>query len=101
MYVVAMYGTPDAVAGASTPLRGPMMCSTWMPASRSQPAAPNTAAFSDLAPCDPPVTSSTGRSVRRPKCALALSPSPSRSRSAISRRIGMPMYLPFRSWVSG
>ena len=53
------------------------------------------------APCDPPVTSNTGRSGRSPKWERALSPTASLSRPAISRLIGMPMYVAFLSTASG
>ena len=65
------------------------------------PIAPASARFSDLAPCEPPKTSSTGRSARSPKCARALSPSANRSSSAICRLIGSPRYCALRSLVSG
>src|ERR1017187_6589195 len=67
------------------------MCSTCTPAARSRPAAPAAARFSELAPCDPPVTSRTGRSGRSPKWARALSLIASRFSPLISRWIGIPI----------
>ncbi len=75
---------------------GPVTWSTWTPPSAKAGAAPRTARLIDAAPWEPPVTSSTGRSSRRPYVVRASSRSAARSRVAIIRRIGSPTYVAWR-----
>ena len=57
--------------------------------------------MSRRAPCEPPVTSSVGRSGSRPKNARASARSAARSSCEIIRRIGSPTYSACGSGVSG
>ena len=69
---------------------GPAACSTWTPAAASARRRPRTAALSRRAPCEPPETSSVGRSGSQPERGPALAARAARSRVAIDRRSGMP-----------
>ena len=53
------------------------------------------------APCEPPVTTSVGRSGSSPKKARASARSAARSSPEIIVRIGRPTYSALRSGVSG
>ena len=83
--------------GASPRPAGPTTCSTWTPASASAADAPETAWLSRRAPCEPPVTSSIGRSGSRPKNRAAPRRAcAARSRPRDHRRIGSPTYSAVR-----
>ena len=69
------------------------MCSTCTPAARSGAAAPDTAQLIARAPCEPPVTSSTGPSGSQPEPRRASARSAARSRLAIAGRSGIPIAM--------
>src|ERR1700733_15682849 len=75
-YGTATYGTGPGGGWISFRCLGPVTCSTCTPALVIAPTAPASARFSDTAPCEPPVTSSTGRAGLAPQGAPALSPAP-------------------------
>ena len=76
---------------------GPTTCSTWTPASAERAARrAETDWLSRRAPCEPPVTSSVGRSGSSPKDARASARSAARSSVEIIRRIGRPTYVGVR-----
>ena len=77
------------------------MCSTCTPAARSAAAAPDTAALIARAPCEPPVTSSTGPSGRRPNRCRAAPRSAGRSSPVIAGRSGIPMAVAWGSRTPG
>ena len=84
-------GPPGVVSGVASPF-GPTMCSTCTPAAAKAGAAAATDWLSRRAPCDPPVTSSVGRSGSSPKAGTPLGAQcAARSRVLIIRRIGRPM----------
>jgi len=59
---------------AWTACYSPVRCSTCTSAARSAAAAPDTAALTARAPCEPPVTISTGRRVGPNRCRAGRSP---------------------------
>ena len=67
----------------------------------SASAAPTAARFSVAAPCEPPKTSSVGRSASRPKAVRASARSAGRSSELIAVRSGMPTCSPRCSGVPG
>jgi hypothetical protein len=77
------------------------MCSTCTPASRSTAAAPDTAGLIAWAPCEPPVTISTGPSGRSPNRCRAAPRSAGRLSPVIAGRSGMPMAVACASLTLG
>ncbi|CAG7398241.1 hypothetical protein PICSAR7_04172 [Mycobacterium avium subsp. paratuberculosis] len=69
---------------------GPCACSTDTPAAASCAAAPDTARFSEAAPCEPPNTSNTRASSANPKCRRASARSAARSSEVMASRTGTP-----------
>ena len=86
---------PRSARASASPF-GPMTCSTCTPASARARAAAETDWLSRRAPCEPPVTSSVGRSGSRPKNARASARIAARSSREIIRPDRQPDVLGVR-----
>ncbi len=97
-----MYGgIPGICCTCGSSFFGPTACRIWIPACWSQGATCWTTSFSRRAPWEPPETSRVGRLGSRPNIARASGRTAARSRVAMERRSGMPMYRASRSLLSG
>ncbi len=101
MYGTVTYGGPDGGAVTSVGLFGPTTCRIWTPAARRRGAAAATVSLSLRAPCEPPNTRSVGRSGCSPNSVRPNGRIACRSRVAMLRRSGMPMWRACGSRVSG